>query len=505
VPTKSLADAKVTRLQADTPSTSGNLTDLEWNFYSSQSGLTPASKFSIVDHKMAYYRLQGMGPGSIRDIETAYFRAQGAVGNSYDDLRYDFYTNRQFFLPSALANLELWLEADNISGAVLASDSFDRSRNIWGTNDPSSEGGTSNPAVNSGGTTTVTRDNTQAHSGTWSWKVITDGTIAGAGITGIGQSGGNVGIVNPGDVHTYSVWIKGNIGGETVQLQTRYSLSDGTLISSILGTAVVLTTNWQRFTLTTTAPPTSVRVTGKVTNTVASVITYWVDDWQIELGSKATSFVWGDATHLGTTDQGQSWTQTSTAGIAGGSAVLNAANMAYVDTGVVDQVVSIESTISGAGQSVSPLIRGIDANNFIFARVFQTNDQLEIYKMDGGVTSQLANSAVLGSGSPVPWRVVLGAVGNLITITATRLDNGAIYSINYILAGADATKFNAAGATRVGWRSNNATQTFDNFIVKTPIYSDGAALPVWPDKSGYARHALQTNAAKQPLLSSASA
>lgn len=94
--TKSLADAKVARFQTDTPSTIGNLTDLEWDFYSSRSGLTPASKYSITDHKMAYFKLKGALGGTLRELEVAYFKIRGAVGTSYSSLDLDFYINRIF-------------------------------------------------------------------------------------------------------------------------------------------------------------------------------------------------------------------------------------------------------------------------------------------------------------------------------------------------------------------------------------------------------------------------
>lgn len=118
------ADAKQSSLQTAAASSLYNLADLEWNFYSANSGLTPASKFSITDHKLAYYKLQGGFTGSIRDVESAFFKSQGAVGNSWDEIAYDFYLNHGFFSPKSLSGLSLWLEADNLLADVI--DNFDR-------------------------------------------------------------------------------------------------------------------------------------------------------------------------------------------------------------------------------------------------------------------------------------------------------------------------------------------------------------------------------------------
>lgn len=93
---KSKDDSKLTCLQAALVSSLTNITDLEWNLYSSRSGLAPASKYSITDHKIAYYKAHGSGSGSLRDLEVAFFRSQGATGNSWDEIASNFFATKAF-------------------------------------------------------------------------------------------------------------------------------------------------------------------------------------------------------------------------------------------------------------------------------------------------------------------------------------------------------------------------------------------------------------------------
>jgi hypothetical protein len=398
----------------------------------------------------------------------------------------------QPFNPRSIPGLALWLDAMQISGTELARDTFDRSRNLWGAFDPSSEGNSSSPAVNAGGTTTITRDNTQAHSGTWSWKVVTDGTLVGAGITGIGQAGNAGASINPGDVTTHSVWVKGNVGGEVVNVQTRYGLSNGVLVSSPQSANFTLTTGWQRLTFTSTAPPTAASVTGKVVNSNASVITYWVDDWQLERGTVATPFTWGDSTHLGSSDSGHAWTVSEGAlGISSGAAVATVAarSVATVDVGTVDHEIS--GDLPGASYSGAPglVAHYVDANNHLYL-VAQSDFNTVLYSKVGGVATARAAFGIGSISTGQPASMKLSVQGSTVVATL----NGATRT--YTLTALELTAFGAS--TRVGVISNNTTAFIDNVSINVPAYSDGAALPVWPDLSGNYRHALQATAAKQP-------
>lgn len=478
MPTLTKADAQVARLQVDTPSTLTNLADLEWNFYSSQSNLTPASKFSISDHKLAYYQLQGSFSGSLNDIELAYFKSQGAVGSSRNDIALDFFTNRQFFLPSALANLELWLEADNISGAVLASDGFDRSKNLLAANDPGNEVGVG-WGISGGGVITPSNDTVVFHpgGGVQSRKAIVDGSVSGQGISTsvatlpIGYSGPTTG----------SAWVNAP-AATLMSLEIAQRDAGGALIHS-LQIPFTGTGAWQRVVGTLTWLTDSPKVNLKVTTATAVAVTFNVDDVQLEAGSKATAFVWGDATHLGTTDQGVPWTVAlGSAGIVSGKAQQITDFVSFIDTGTPDTDVSAIAY----GTNPGIIFRVQDANNYYLLN-------------NGGFWKNIA-----GAFTSLSFTTgALGVVNNGDNICVVSMGTTHVIYVNGQQRGTivDAT-FPAGTKQGIRLVTGNTSQV-SNFSVKTPIYSDGAALPVWPDKSGYARHALQTTVAKQPLFRNA--
>ena len=94
--TKTVADAKLSNLQAKLGVSTTNHTDLEFSYYSANSGLNPAAKYSLADHKRAFYVLKGATGPTLNDLEISYFKDRGAVGNSRGALELDFYTNRTF-------------------------------------------------------------------------------------------------------------------------------------------------------------------------------------------------------------------------------------------------------------------------------------------------------------------------------------------------------------------------------------------------------------------------
>lgn len=104
---KSLADAKLAYFQTSTSSSSTDLSFLEFNFFSVNSGLSPAAQFSLNDHKKAFYALKGFSVGSVKNVERQYF--QSIVGNTalyptYDDVALQFYLNFGFILSPTFQN-----------------------------------------------------------------------------------------------------------------------------------------------------------------------------------------------------------------------------------------------------------------------------------------------------------------------------------------------------------------------------------------------------------------
>lgn len=84
-----LADAKLAFFKAALGH-SGSISDLEKEYYAGLSGLTPASKFSLSDHKKTARAAQaGI---TVTEKETDYYRTHNAVGPSFSDVAYDYYT-----------------------------------------------------------------------------------------------------------------------------------------------------------------------------------------------------------------------------------------------------------------------------------------------------------------------------------------------------------------------------------------------------------------------------
>jgi len=490
----SVADAKRARFQADTPSSLSDLADLEWNFYSTQSGLTPASKYSITDHKMAYYKLNGAVGGSIRDIETAFFKAQGAVGSSYDDIRYDFYANRQFFIPSVLAGLELWLEADNISNAVLASDSFDRSKNL---------------VINAGITTSWANWGTDtiasfASGGPNNYAYATQTEQAGNGDRRYVSVPGAFSL-KPNTTYTASCWVNPSVAVNITVDVTGNTSGAATPNNDYKS---LIAGSWQRIYTTFTTGPTADSQTYTFTTIAQALIpvgqSISVSGPQVELGSKPTAFVWGDATHLGTTDQGQSWrVDNGTMGLVNGKATAPSGTnaIAVFDLGTPDVAIT-ETVVLQTLSQARTLFRYTDANNHYAVNVSQgTPGVISINKRVAGTLSVLGSaSASVPLNVGVPYSVSILASGPLLIAIISGGDIAVPVSVNTI----DVTY---PTQTFVGINPNNASglmATYDDFTVKTPTYNDGAVLPIWPDRGPYARHAIQTNTAKQPLFRSAS-
>ena len=75
-----------------------NLIELESLFYAANSGLAPAAKFSVNDHKMAYYRTSTATttPTSQQDVEIKFFKARGATGSDYDELARNHWRDKPF-------------------------------------------------------------------------------------------------------------------------------------------------------------------------------------------------------------------------------------------------------------------------------------------------------------------------------------------------------------------------------------------------------------------------
>lgn len=106
----SLADKKRLFFEDHTGLVGKSVTDLEWNYYSSRSGLTPVARYSLADHKRAYFEVQtGFSGVPLSRLERQFFGAD--TGESLADAMSKF-----FFSPREYPGLELALDASLISG-----------------------------------------------------------------------------------------------------------------------------------------------------------------------------------------------------------------------------------------------------------------------------------------------------------------------------------------------------------------------------------------------------
>lgn len=179
--------------------------------------------------------------------------------------------------------------------------------------------GTASSFRNNSGAT-LTRVTTEHHTGVAALRVVTTATAnQGADFTALS--------VVAGRPKTVAGWVKGNVGGESVQLM----VGDGTVGNA--SSTIVCTTSWQRVSVTLT--PVATGTTGAAfIQTAASVKTFFVDDVLAVDGtvaptyfdgSSGTGYVW-----LGTTDLSKS---------AGPNAALSTEPVATLElTGVAGDV-----------------------------------------------------------------------------------------------------------------------------------------------------------------------
>lgn len=145
-----------------------------------------------------------------------------------------------------------------------------------------------NPGAETGDTTfteiyfegTLTADNTQAHSGSYSFKFVAPGTNPNEGIQFTSDSAGTLRIpVMPGASYTFQVWVKGAAGTENmaIGMDWRTAVSGGSHISNSL-TTPTLTTGWLMYQMTGVAPPTANAANVLVMTADQEAATFWVDD-----------------------------------------------------------------------------------------------------------------------------------------------------------------------------------------------------------------------------------
>ncbi len=156
-----------------------------------------------------------------------------------------------------------------------------------------------------------------------------------------------------------------------------------------------------------------------------------------------------NALTLGSAESGQAWTAVAgTWGISSNKAYCVGdmdTETAVLESGIADGIV--DCTVSGTLASGTDfriphvLVRYLDANNFL--RVFYGAGNVKLQKSDGGVTSDLAVTA-LAALDGTDYAIRIAMVGNSVKVYVDGTER-----ISYTLAGGD-TKYNAY--TKVGMR-----------------------------------------------------
>jgi hypothetical protein len=173
----------------------------------------------------------------------------------------------------------------------------DSSYGIWeGTTNLTKNGGAETNIVQasfwSSGTTTITRDTSQSKFGSASFKIVTDGTAVNQGIvwndTSNVGAGGRI-AVNPSTSYTFSAWVRGNAGGEAMQMGIGWYGSGSPISTSVA--SFTATNGWVKYTVTGTSPAGADSVWPHINTQGTSAYTLWTDGAQLEQKAYATPYV----------------------------------------------------------------------------------------------------------------------------------------------------------------------------------------------------------------------
>jgi hypothetical protein len=158
-----------------------------------------------------------------------------------------------------------------------------------------------------GSTTTLSQDSTTSWQGSSSLKIVTQG-----GTHTYESVSASIPVSNylPGQTYTFSCYLKGSTGTETLRFycEANDNVGGNSIVPTGSNPTVYphLTTSWQRFSFSVTMPTAGnfnyngynwtvigLRID---TGSTAQAITIWADGWQIEIGSSVHGWVTGGAT-----------------------------------------------------------------------------------------------------------------------------------------------------------------------------------------------------------------
>jgi hypothetical protein len=145
------------------------------------------------------------------------------------------------------------------------------------------EDGTASEFEKNNGGETFSSSTEYAWQGSRSLKIVTPGTSSSEGMYLYPKFS-----ATPSTRYTASVYVRGASGGETVNLFLQERRADNTHISYTFSNNVVLTTSWQRITITSPANAECGKILMGVVTANTQAATIYVDGLQIEKGSSAS-------------------------------------------------------------------------------------------------------------------------------------------------------------------------------------------------------------------------
>lgn len=98
-------------------------------------------------------------------------------------------------------------------------------------------------------------------------------------------------VVVPTAPYTFSVYVRGNVGGEQLRFLFREMAGDGVTIVRDTRRDFVVTANWQRFSITVTSLSTTASVQLYVFTSTVAAVRYFIDGAQLESGTAATDYI----------------------------------------------------------------------------------------------------------------------------------------------------------------------------------------------------------------------
>jgi hypothetical protein len=136
------------------------------------------------------------------------------------------------------------------------------------------------------GPTTISRDATHVHSGSWAMKVVTTGAAGNQGMF-THRRDGSAFPVAAGRSYVYSAWVYADASsvGKSWSVAVDWYDVTPTYLSTSGGSVVALAAGWNLLTVTGTAPATAISGVAYVVETASIAQTVWVDDVWFSAGA----------------------------------------------------------------------------------------------------------------------------------------------------------------------------------------------------------------------------